>query len=45
MQGLRVGLDYTACKLALDANGLDIRRVFSGLRVMESAVLEAVNQT
>lgn len=39
-QGVRVGLDYAGCKVALDAAGVDIRRVFNGLRVMEAASLE-----
>lgn len=39
-QGVRTGLDYAGCKAALDARGIDIRRVFDGLQVMEAAVME-----
>ena len=40
-QGVCMGLDYASCKVALDANGVDIRRVMRGLQVMEAAVMEA----
>ena len=42
-QGVRVGLDYAGCKVALEAAGIDIQRVFRGLRVMEAAVLDDTN--
>lgn len=40
-QGIRTGLDYPACKLALDAEGMDFRAVFAGLRVMEHEILSS----
>ena len=40
-QGVRVGLDYTACQVALAARNFDFDKVLPGLQVMEAAVLEA----
>ena len=43
-QGVRTGLDYPFCQVALEAAGVDIRRVFAGLQVMEVAVLTAADE-
>ncbi len=40
--GQRLGLDYSAVRVALEALGMRMKQVFSGLQVMEFAVLESI---
>lgn len=41
---VRTGLDYTGCRAALDASEYDFRQVFTGLQIMEAAILSAENE-
>lgn len=41
-----IGLDYAAVRIALDADGIEITRdLWSGLRLMEFAAIEVLNES
>lgn len=43
-RGMRTGLDYAYCQVAIQAEGIDFRDVFPGLRIIESAVLSSAGE-